>query len=85
MENILAQTDQLILQVVAALEGERETEIVRRLLRLRDSLTRHSIGQALDAQSQATRDEVIVMVNNFFYEKLTGLPKIKLYMDEFKE
>jgi len=85
LENVLAQADQLILEVVRALEGEQEEEIVRRLLRLRDSLTRHEIGQGLDAQTEAVQAEVINIVNNFFCEKLTALPTIKEYMDGFQE
>jgi hypothetical protein len=85
LENVLAQADQLILEVVRALEGEQEEEIVRRLLRLRDSLTRHEIGQGLDAQTEAAQAEVINIVNNFFCEKLTALPTIKEYMDGFQK
>jgi len=85
LENMLAQLDQLILDVVKALEGDEETEIVKRLMRLRSSLEHHSVGQALDAQAEAARAQVIVIVNNFFYEKLTALPTIKEYMDEFGE
>jgi hypothetical protein len=31
---------------------------------------------------EAARAEVINLVNNFFYEKMTSMPKIKVYMDE---
>ncbi len=80
-ETMLAQTDQLIVHVVDVLEGDREAEIVKRLLRLRDSLTRQVAGQALDAQAEAARAEVINIVNNFFYAKLTALPTIKEYLE----
>lgn len=80
-ETMLAQTDQLIVHVVDVLEGDREAEIVKRLLRLRDSLTRQVAGQALDAQAEAARAEVINIVNNFFYAKLTALPTIKDYLE----
>jgi hypothetical protein len=81
LENLLAQSDQLILAVVNALEGDKEAEIVRYLLRLRDSLSRQQVGQTLDTQAEAARAEVINIVNNFFYDKLTALPSIKAYMD----
>ncbi len=84
-ENLLAQCDQLIVAVVDALDGDRETEIVRRLLRLRTSLAAHAIGQGLDAQAEAARDEVINLVNNFFYTKLIALPTIKDYIDHFQD
>ena len=80
-EAMLAQADQLILAVVDVLEGEKETEIVRMLLRLRDSLTRQESGVQLTPQAEAARAEVINLVNNFFFEKLTGMPAIKEYME----
>jgi len=39
-------------------------------------------GQELSPQAEAARDEVINLVNNFFYEKLTGVPQIKAYLDQ---
>ena len=80
VENMLAQADQLIMAVIRALEGDREAEIVRLLLRLRDSLTEHEAGQELNARAEAARAEVINVVNNFFYERLTAMPTIKDYM-----
>jgi hypothetical protein len=84
IETVLGQTDQLILAVVDALEGPQETEIVRQLLRLRNSLTRQRSGAGLIPEAEAARGEVINIVNNFFYEKLSGVPTIKSYMEEVK-
>jgi hypothetical protein len=84
-ENVLAQADNLILSVIRALEGEQEEEIVRLLLRLRDSLTRQEIGHELNRHVEAARAEVINVVNNFFYEKLMAVPTIKDYIDERKK
>nr|MBC7245932.1 hypothetical protein [Chloroflexota bacterium] len=84
MDYVLAQADQLILAVVDALEGAKETEIVRYLLRLRDSLTRQKSGQKLRPEAEAARAEVINLVNNFFYEKLTAVPAIKEYMERMQ-
>lgn len=84
MDYVLAQADRLIIDVIKALEGEEEVEIVRQLLKLRDTLTRHEPGQALTAEAEAARSQVINIVNNFFYEKLTALPEIKAYMDSFQ-
>lgn len=84
MQNVLEQADELILAVIAALEGDQETEIVRYLLRLRDSLSRQRSGQSLMPEAEAARAEVINIVNNFFYEKLTALPAICAYMDDLK-
>jgi hypothetical protein len=82
MDTLLAQADRLILAVIETLEGERETEIVRLLLRLRDSLTRQKPHQQLLAEAEAARAEVINVVNNFFYERLTSVPTIKEYIEQ---
>jgi hypothetical protein len=81
MDSVLAQADELILAVIRVLEGDQEAEIVRYLLRLRDSLTRQKTGQELIPEAEAARAEVINIVNNFFYDKLTSMPAIKQYMD----
>lgn len=84
-ETLLAQADRLILSVIEALEGTVETEIVRRLLRLRDSLVHGDDLQGWSAQVEAVRAEVINVVNNYFYERLTALPTIRAYIDSFQE
>jgi hypothetical protein len=81
MENVLAQADELIMDVIRVLEGDQEAEIVRYLLRLRDSLTRQEPGQELIPEAEAARAEVINIVNNFFHDKLAAMPAIKGYMD----
>jgi hypothetical protein len=63
------------------MEGEKETEIVRMLLRLRGLLSQEQGGLELSPQAEAARAEIINLVNNFFYDKLTGVPQIKAYMD----
>ena len=85
VEQMLAQTDNLIIAVIEALEGDQEVEIVRLLLRLRDSLSDQETGKDLSPQADAARAEVINVVNNFFYEKLTSVPTIKDYMDGFEK
>ncbi len=81
LETLKAQADRLILTVVDVLEGEKEVEIVRILLRLRDILSKERRGQELSPQAEAVRAEIINLVNNFFYEKLTGVPEIRTYID----
>ena len=81
LETLLAQADRLILIVVDVLEGVKEGEIVRLLLRLRDILSKERHGQELSPQAEAVRAEIINLVNNFFYEKLTGIPEIRTYID----
>jgi hypothetical protein len=84
-EALLTQADNLIISVIEALEGSKEAEIVRYLLRLKDSLARMETGEKWTTQVEAARAEVINIVNNFFYERLTALPSIKLYIDGFQE
>jgi hypothetical protein len=85
LETLLAQADRLILTVVDVLEGEKEVEIVRILLRLRDIISKEKHGQELSPQAEAARAEIINLVNNFFYEKLTGVPPIKAYIESLVE
>ena len=84
MDNVQAQADQLIISVVDTLEGDKETIVVRYLLRLREGLEDQKSGQPFNSEVETARAEVINIVNNFFYEKLTGLPEIKVYIDEFQ-
>jgi len=83
IEQVQSQADRLVMSVVETLEGEEESVVVRQLLRLRDALEDQKEGQALTTEVETARDEVINIVNNFFYEKLTTVPEIKSYMDNF--
>jgi len=80
-ETLLHQADELILAVTRVLEGVEEEEIVRLLLRLRDLLVKDVQSMELSPQAEAARAEVINVVNNFFYEKLTAIPEIKSFID----
>jgi hypothetical protein len=81
---LVQSTDNLILEVIKALEGEEETEIVSHLLKLRDALADPAGKQILTTQAEVARSMVINLVNNFFFERLTALPTIKEYMEEFQ-
>jgi hypothetical protein len=80
---VLDQADNLVMAVIEALEGDEESIVVRHLMKLRRSLDKQADGQMMTAEVEAARAEVINIVNNFFYEKLTAVPDIKVYMDEF--
>ena len=84
-ETIARQTDKLILGVIETLEGDKEVEIVRLLLRLSDLLSEDAKRGELSPQASAARAEVINVVNNFFYDKLTGVPTIREYIQDLKE
>lgn len=81
LDTLLGQTDKLILSVVQALEGPEEQEIVRELLQLRDVLSRERVHEQLSPKAESARAELINLVNNFYYERMTGVPTIKEYMD----
>ncbi len=85
LEHMLGQCDNLIINVTRALEGETEEAIVRELLQFRDVLSRETDESKLSPRAEAARAEVINLVNNFYYEKLTGLPSIMSYMDALKD
>lgn len=78
---ILDQADQLIIGVTSALEGAKEVEIVRMLLNFRSLLADDINRGELSPQANAARAEIINIVNNFFHEKLTGVPSIEAYLE----
>ena len=81
---IAGQLDTLILEVVGVLEGEKEREIVERLLRLRSLLAdRDAIGER-QAEVTTAQEEVMEVVNDFFYQRLILLPSLKEYLDGFQ-
>jgi hypothetical protein len=80
LDALIAQTNDLIINVIKALEGVEEEEIVRELLQLRDVLSKEEAHNEMSPKAEAARNEVINLVNNFFYERMTALPSIKEYM-----
>jgi hypothetical protein len=84
VDSVKGQADQLILEVIRSLEGDQESTVVEHLLRLRDTLEDQRQGQEPPQIVKAARDEVINIVNNFFFEKLTSIPEIRDYLDEIK-
>jgi hypothetical protein len=73
------------MSVIRILEGEEEVEIVRHLLRLSRCISRQEKGMPLGPQVDAAQSEVMNIVNNFFYEKMTALPSIKTYMNSLQD
>ena len=82
LDTLLAQVDALIIDVLRALEGPEEEEIVRLVLQLRDALSREGEAGLRSAAVEAARARVINLVNNFFHDKLVGLPAIAAYLEE---
>ena len=84
MEQVLAQADELIVNVTRALEGDAETEIVRALLRLRDTLARRVTGEARESELEGSRTMVVNLVNDFFGDRLNSVPTIRSYIESLR-
>jgi hypothetical protein len=80
VQTALNQADQLVINVVGALDGGEETEVVKALLALRDSMSHHATGEGWAAEVEGARSRVINLVNSFFHDRLVGLPAIAEYM-----
>ena len=86
LEAVHQQADQLILSVVEALEGAVELEMVRVLLNLRAALANKADDQEKwQVEVETASGAAINIVNNFFYEKLTAVPAIKVYIEHFDQ
>jgi len=78
---LVAQVDRLIMSAIAALEGQAEADMVRRLLCLRDSLSRRESAAARADDISGVRDDALRAVNDYFERVLTAVPSIKSYLD----
>lgn len=85
VETVQAQTDELVLTVVRALDGVEETELVAALLKLRTALEEAGEGGAeaeqAAAEITAAKTQVVNLINNFFRDRLTAVPTIKAYIE----
>jgi len=85
-DTVVRQIDLVIRAVVEAAEGPREADLVMALIRLRD----HVIGRALTNEEWSVMlDEVTQlcgeMVNEYFRERLLGVPQIKAFVEGLKQ
>jgi hypothetical protein len=81
-ETMVAQTDQLIMAAIGALEGHAEAEMVAHLLRLRDSLRARAERAERDTDINKVHEAAMGAVNEYFFRMLTSMPDIKAYLDE---
>jgi hypothetical protein len=77
---VQAQADTLILEVVKALDGDEEAELVKSLLKLRQTLETQGTGEARTAEVAAAQAQVVNLINTFFRDKLEAVPTIKDYI-----
>lgn len=80
-ETVVDQVDRAVVEVVRALEGVEEEELVAQLLRLRDGV--HDTSGIDSSLVGEARERLINLVNNFFHDKMTALPEIRDYMAGF--
>jgi len=79
-DTMVAQVDQLIMTAIAALEGRAEAEMVRRLLSLRDALSRRAESSERAADVAGMQEEAMRSVNEYFQRVLTAVPTIDAYL-----
>ena len=75
------QADALVVDVIDALEGAEEVEIVKALLQLQRSLEDSGDVETRMERIDAAQSRVINIVNTFFKDRLTQMPTIKDYID----
>lgn len=83
-EVMVAQTDQLIMAAINALEGPQEAEVVSLLLKLRDEVSGR-VAVDRSKEMETLRTETLEAVNRYFHERLVALPEIAAYLDNIAE
>lgn len=81
IDDVRRQADALVLDVVSALDGPAETEIVAAIQDLARTLEAQPTGESRTAAVAGAQARVINLVNTFFQDKLTAMPSIKEYID----
>jgi hypothetical protein len=80
VEAALRQADDLVVGVVGAIEGGEETEVVKALLALRDTMSGRERGAGWAAEVEGARTRLEGLVNTFFHDRLVALSTISEYM-----
>jgi hypothetical protein len=81
IEEVQQQADALILDVVQALDGDAEAELVKSLLDLRQNLETQKSGEARTNEVEAAKAQVVNLINTFYRDRLVVMPTIKDYID----
>jgi hypothetical protein len=84
IEDVQAQTDALVLEVVQALDGDAEAELVKSLLELRQTLETQKTGERRSTEVEAARAQVVNLINTFYRDRLVVMPTIKDYIDKMQ-
>jgi hypothetical protein len=78
---MVGQIDQLIMSAIAALEGRAEADMVRRLLNLRDAISRRAVAAERAEDIAGVRDDAMRAVNEYFQRVLAAVPSIAAYLE----
>jgi hypothetical protein len=84
IEAVRAQADALVIDVIIALEGDEESEIVAALMRLSRTLENQADGAERTAEVAAAQAGVVNLVNTFYRDRLVAMPTIKEYIDDIQ-
>jgi hypothetical protein len=84
-ETLVAQADTLIMSAVAALEGKAEADMVRHLLRVRDSLAQAGAAAERSEDVEGVKAGALEAVNAYFERRLMDVPGIQAYIAELHE
>lgn len=79
-ETLIAQADTLIISAVAALEGKAEADMVRHLLRVRDTLARTGASAERNEDVEGIKAGAMEAVNEYFKRRLMDVPGIASYI-----
>ncbi len=79
-ETLVAQADTLIVSAVAALEGKAEADMVRQLLRVRETLARAGASGERSEDVEGVKSGALQAVNEYFERRLNGVPGIASYI-----
>jgi hypothetical protein len=84
IEDVQAQADALVLEVVQALDGDAEAELVKSLLELRQTLEAQNSGEERSAEVAGAQAQVVNLINTFYRDRLFVRPTIKEYIDKMQ-
>ena len=84
IEEVQQQADALILDVVQALDGDAEAELVKSLLELRQTLETQKSGEKRTTEVEAAKAQVVNLINTFYRDRLVVMPTIKDYIDKMQ-
>ncbi|MFC2177121.1 hypothetical protein ACFLRH_01760 [Actinomycetota bacterium] len=77
---VLAEADELIASVSRTLGGDEEADVITHLLRLREGIRREPCLDGRCESISSAREKVVLLVNDFFYDRLTAVPSLRDYV-----